>query len=26
LEDGYGVTTHPAGAANPTSPINEIWK
>ena len=26
LEDGYGITTHPAGAGNPTSPINEIWK
>ena len=25
LEDGFGITTHPAGAGNPTSPINEIW-
>jgi hypothetical protein len=25
LEDGFGITEHPAGAGNPTSPINEIW-
>ena len=25
LEDGFGITVHPAGAGNPTSPINEIW-
>jgi len=25
LEDGFGITTHPAGAGDPTPPINEIW-
>lgn len=25
LEDGFGITVHPAGAGNPTSAINEIW-
>lgn len=25
LEDGFGISVHPAGSGNPTSPINEIW-
>jgi hypothetical protein len=25
LEDGFGISTHPAGSGDPTPPINEIW-
>jgi len=25
LEDGFGITAHPAGSDDPTPPINEIW-
>ena len=25
LEDGFGISTHPAGSGDPTPPISEIW-